>query len=369
MALHPAFAREALAGSSGTTVLTLVLATIYGLVEWVSRREIRHLLYVGAGAALMVLTSFETSLWLAGVFVILAAHEFTRPARPGERGATLLLAAAPVAYAAGLWVLMNWLIMGDAAYFLRSLRSPDVARLPLAPSLRDVSPYGAAAAAALLVTLAARRRGDRGGVCAGAMGMAPLAALAILAPRGWLWHPTALALCMLAAPALALGHLLGRASWPRWTRLGLLLLPLGIAALAWNELRLAGVAPAAGGGYAALWRERQELLPRLASHVLRRSRYARVFVCGYDGFRLLAADPEGLFLPALDFNFNKAKDDYRGQTLFVLVRRPAGLGGMDSVHWKYPGLYALGSRNTLYEADWGAWRLFEIVEPAPRRLR
>jgi hypothetical protein len=109
--------------------------------------------------------------------------------------------------------------------------------------------------------------------------------------------------------------------------------------------------------------------PRIASHVLGRSRYAKVFVCGYDSFQLLGSRPDPVFLPVLDFNFNKVKDDYRGHVLFLLVHRPAGKGAMDSIHWKYGGIFAFGTRSTLYEGDWGDWRLFEIIEPARTRLR
>jgi hypothetical protein len=72
-----------------------------------------------------------------------------------------------------------------------------------------------------------------------------------------------------------------------------------------------------------------------------------------------------VFVRSLDFNFDKAKQDYPGRDLFVLVRQPRARSGMDSIHWKYPRIFELGSHTTLYDGDFGDWRLFEIVQ-APR---
>lgn len=65
---------------------------------------------------------------------------------------------------------------------------------------------------------------------------------------------------------------------------------------------------------------------------------------------------------ALDFNFNRAVADYRGHHLFLLVHKPEGRSAMDSVHWKFDAIYELGDRATLYEDDFGPWRLYEIIQ-------
>jgi hypothetical protein len=110
---------------------------------------------------------------------------------------------------------------------------------------------------------------------------------------------------------------------------------------------------------------RNKWLPRIEHEIKSRSKYARVFVSGYESFVLIGPSHGGIFLPVLDFNFNKAKDDYRGQDLFLLIHRPVGRDAMDSIHWKYPNLFFHGTRSTLFDSDWGGWRLFEIVQ-APR---
>ena len=90
-----------------------------------------------------------------------------------------------------------------------------------------------------------------------------------------------------------------------------------------------------------------------------------MFVCGYGSFLLLGQDGGDVFLHALDFNFNKAKADYPGHVLFVLIHRPEGRYAADSIHWRFRDVFALGQRGTLYDGDWGDWRLFEIIQ-APR---
>jgi hypothetical protein len=114
--------------------------------------------------------------------------------------------------------------------------------------------------------------------------------------------------------------------------------------------------------------ERNTVLPRIERHVLAKSPHAKVFVCGYEGFLLLGPRPGELFLHSLDFNFHKAKDDYYGQNLYLLVHAPEGRAAMDSIHWKFERIFELGSRTTLYDGQWGQWRLFEIIQaPAAQR--
>ena len=107
-------------------------------------------------------------------------------------------------------------------------------------------------------------------------------------------------------------------------------------------------------------------LPKIEGHVRAKSQYAKVFVCGYDGFRLLYHARSEVFTHALDFSFEQAEEDYYGHDLFVLVRRPDGLAGMESVHRRYPDMYVYGHGPTQGAGFWGEWRLFQIIR-APRR--
>ena len=102
------------------------------------------------------------------------------------------------------------------------------------------------------------------------------------------------------------------------------------------------------------------LVTRAVAH---ETRPLRISVCGYSAFDLLGPRPAEDHLRALDFNLDGVRHDYPGHDLFVMVRKPEGRSGMDSVHWKYADIYARGSRSLLYHSDWGDWRLFEVFGP------
>ena len=107
--------------------------------------------------------------------------------------------------------------------------------------------------------------------------------------------------------------------------------------------------------------EKRVLTP-VERYVMGKSRYAKVFVCGYDSLLISNRDKESVFISTLDFDLEKAKKEYRGYALYVLVRRPVGRSAEDSIHWKYNGIYNFGAQGALYDSDWGDWRLFEIIQ-------
>ena len=110
-----------------------------------------------------------------------------------------------------------------------------------------------------------------------------------------------------------------------------------------------------------------QLARKIERHVLTQSRYAKVFVCGYDSFELAGVGESPVFVPCLDFNMGAARRDYHGHKLYILVHEPSGKSEMDSIHWKYEKVYYLGMGGTLHDSDWGPWRLFEIVEAPTRK--
>jgi hypothetical protein len=145
-----------------------------------------------------------------------------------------------------------------------------------------------------------------------------------------------------------------------------LLVPIGLTAVCLTETGGGLPADDRGGTYGEALSVRGRLLPRIERHVAGSDRPVKIFVCGYDSFLLLGARPGPLFVHSLDFNFDKAREDWVGHDLYVLVHRPSGRSGTDSIHWRFDGMYDLGGRSTLYDGDWGDWRLFEIIQaPEP----
>ncbi len=368
-ALNPFFLRECVSGSASTTALFFTLFVAWSLVQWIATRSLRSLVYLGFAAACLLLTSLEMSLWLLVVILVLAVDVALYARRPGQRQASLILALLPLLYALGLWMLMNWLVMGNGLYFLGSLLSfhacpaGDPARLaPVAP--RHLLAAGLSAACAVLFLL----RRMRAGLYAGLLGVAPLAVAAVLRRGGVLWDggPALLALFPLSILAIfAAGAVPSekppRLRWCAWVAPVI----VSVASVVWLDGE--SLLPPRKASYASALADRESVPHRIRKYVRSRSRFARVFVGGYDSFALLAGDdPDDIFVHALDFDFNSAKNAYPGQVLFLLVRRPSDRDVTDSVHWKHDGLFQLGSHTALYDSEWGDWRLFEIIQ-APAR--
>lgn len=354
--VYPGFVTAACDGSSTTTVFYFMVLIVYGLVAWLQRRSVRHLVYLAMGAALLTWVQAETLPWVLTCMLLLGIVLMNRHAAPRQREASLILLCLPFCYVLALWVLMNWLIMGDAWFFCRSLfrdTCRDAAagfdRLPF-----DGITLALLALCALTGLAAGARRNVAGGVL-GAVGCAlPVSAFWL---RRYGWIPDAMQLLsgFAVIALISTGYL--AVILPR-LRIGIVLVPLLIAAAAWF-----------GGGTGGMPASTTDpetgeanRLSRIERHVLTRSRYSKVFVCGYDSFALLGQRQSPVFEHALDFSFGRVRADYSGHRLFLLVRQPAGRGAMDSVHWQYDRLYTFGSGTTLYDGDWGPWRLFQIIE-------
>lgn len=364
LALNPYFLAEAGNGSAGTTTLFLVILAAYALVQWVTGRRLRHLVYLAAAAALLAVSSFEMAAWLPAALLLLLVDLALHVSGRRQREAVIIMAVCPALYALGLWVLMNWLIMGDGLYFLRGLAGPAHRAASHGMSFTAFSRADWAAAllcvVALVTSMMAR---DRGGVYLGLLGVSLPAVAAVLSACGLMWDRVPILLSILPLTIMATGYAAGHAGvWTRRLRipaLGVIVALTVTAAVSFLEERRAAPSP---GEFADIVAQQNTWRARLARHVLDRSRYAKVFVCGYDAFFLLGADPGPVFEYAFDLNFNKIRDDYRGHDLYVLVHRPQGRSAIDSVHWKYDRIFDLGSRTTLYDGDWGNWRLFELIQ-------
>ncbi len=362
---HPLFWRECTNGASTTAIIYLTLLTGYGLVEWLARREVKYLVYLALSTSLLVWMNFEMGVWFWMVVVLVIADLLAyRQHRPHQREAILLLVLLPPLYTMGLWLLLNWLIMGDALYFVRSLITPGFEQqfMPAqAPHL--AAPALAAAGVSLLTLVLAGLRRNRAATFLACLAVSPLVLALFLAGRNLLWDQVPVLFSLLPLCILAVAYILTlHASVHLPIRVGLALMPLAVtgAALieAWGPPPVARSAEPAAGVYG----ESNWYLPQIQQHIRAQTKYAKVFVCGYDSFALLGNQTDPLFVHAMDFNFNKALHDYPGQRLYLLIHRPAGRSAMESVHWKYEQIFTWGSSDlTLYDGDWGDWRLFEII--------
>jgi hypothetical protein len=359
------FLRTCADGSSTTAVTFLTALTARGLTQWAARRQVRYLVYLGMGAALLAVASFDLLPWLGLVAWLLLVDTLAAPFRSAQREAVVILGALPAAYVMGLWTLANWLVMGDGLYAFRSLFGGEVGAGAAAPSVveltrADYAAVGVAAAALGLALL----RADRAGAFAGALGVSVAIAALWLQGRGWLWSAAPLLVCLPPLATVSLAHLGSARGMGTFGRSVLALTPIALTAYA-SYLGTGAIPPEPVGAASAVSR-RAETVRAIESYVRGHARYPKVFVCGHEGFDLLWNRSGSLFVHALDFDFAQTKEDYAGHDLYVLVQRPVGRAAMDGVHRKHPGLFAFGADTALYAGTWGDWRLFELVA-APRR--
>ena len=362
--LDPNFVHECTTGTATPLAMVLVVTAADALVGWLEERRLRDLAVGGLALAVLLATGFDVWAWVGAGVLVLTVAELRRPRERGERQAVLILGLLPLVYVLGLWLLLCWLIMGDPFYLARSLADPGPGPgHDFALPWPAAAWYGGAMILAVgnaLLAVARRRPGE---VALALLVLALPATAGLLAGRGLLWTPAPLLTALPALLAFSLGRtFIGRrgGSAAGWTvGVGVVVVCLVLAVclpFARNEAGSDSPAYESARGLQALER-----------HAHEQSRFAQVFVCGYDSFRLLRGSGSATFVHAMDFNFDKAKRDYYGHTLFVLVRRPEQRYAMDSVHRKYPRIFIQGGPETLYDSDWGDWRLFEMIQAPQTR--
>lgn len=359
MAVNPVFLRECVNGSSATTSLFFTVLVAYGLTDWIDSRNLRTLVYFGFASGMLILSDFNMAMWVLVAFLLMGIDLISRKVKPRQREGVLIMALTPLAYITLLWMLMNWLIMGDGFYFLRSLGGAGIRNPSISPAglLLSHKFLGTLSFALAVVCAVAKQRG---GFYLGFLGVMPLVLAHYLTAKGFFWDPVPLLFCIFPLSVLLLGRLAGMGK-------GLLARPAMALALIPVVVSLSMFIPFLDGvdeeDIPRVSKVDHDLIRQVAQHVLTRSRASKVYVCGYDGFLLTEAAESSLFVNALDFNFYKARNDYWGYKLYLLMRKPDGRSAMESIHWKFDGIYEFGESGTLHDGNFGEWRLYEIIQP------
>ncbi|MFO7870801.1 MAG: hypothetical protein R6V03_05150 [Kiritimatiellia bacterium] len=366
-ALNPLFLKGCISGSVSPSAVFLTVLTAYGLSEWTRHRRLKGIIYMGLGIAGLAGVSFQMYGWLAAVAVMLAIDLTAGSYERGQREGVLVLTLFPPVYVLAVWVLGNWLVMGDPLYFIRSLTSGQLASQVRFASDDPVGAgyYLAGGLCAALALLCAVRSKQAPGFTA-LLAAAPVVSVLWMNARGilWGWEPvlaSAGSMCV-----LALGHVSGgRAAGGKMAAVISAAAALGVVASLW----LWGSAPSEAAGKDGPAGADLDWVTDLKRRVLTCSRHAAVFACGYDS--LIFADkakPDSVVIPSLDFDFDRVRTAYPGRRLYVLVPRPEGVNSAESVFRRHRRFYDRGGERTLAAGRWGdGWRLFEIIQ-APRPL-
>ena len=366
MLAHPAFIRACTDGSSATTVTFFVILTACGFIHWMAARKLRWLIALGFGSAALIWAQFETMAWIIVVLSLLIFEQIRSRIPREQKEATLILVLLPSVYVISLWLLTNWLIMGDALYFIRSLSSEScMQKAALAPQAQILPLHYAATGMLAAVFIFSLIKKDGTGLDLSVLGLGLALIILLCSSLNLLWVDNPLLLCLFAIFLMATAcaaRILKNSS--RIAQIAVLIIPLALTvplslqfAQACQDAAL--TIPATDHPDSEPW------IPEIETVVLREDPYAKIFVCGYDSFALLREYKGSVFLRMLDLNFDSIKDDYHGCSLYVMINQPFGRDAMESVHWKYDKLYSEAGYRALHHSDWGNWRLFRIIS-APK---
>jgi len=352
----------AMAASSGSvhalrmaTALTagLTLLAAAGVADWAAYRRLRDVVVAGTASALLALCGFPTFAPAALAALLLPLGACGDRETRARASAWLLLGALPLAYAAGVWMLLNRLVLGDPLFFLRSLGHvvPQPWKLWFVLAL----PVAVMAPALAATWFCDARNGGRsgGGPTAGsatliAFAVSLLACGKVLQVLGLAWGTGALDVCALAVLMIALARL----SQPLYRLAASLIL------FVWLSTFWFGGASSAGGRAPE---SREAVCQSVEAYVNARTPYGRVFVLGYTGLDLLRGYSGERLMANLDLHVGALRRAYKGQNLYVLVPRPVGAVRAESVFWRYPGIYERGGDRLLFAEAFGPWHLFEVV--------
>jgi len=119
--LSPALQAPMAAGSSAPLLILLAVSSVCFLIHWWETEQLRSLAYLALTLGLAVATRHQAVLLLVGAGAFVAVHLYFRRQRRHYAEATLIVFLVPAAYVLGLWLVSNWLIMGDPFFFVRGL--------------------------------------------------------------------------------------------------------------------------------------------------------------------------------------------------------------------------------------------------------
>ncbi len=358
--LAPGFAEPVLYGADHYWNLLLVFALLTAYHAWRREHSLRALVLFGSTMGMITISGIDILAWAVIVFGLLAVHELARRASAAEKRATLLLAALPALYAAGLWMLMNWLIMGAPLFFLRTLSVPDIGSEMLIPN-HMAAGMMVWLVYLLLISLMAILTRNAAALCLVAATMVWVLPLNLFANVGLTSMEFSAWLALTIGALLATAVMAGSLDRRRMRlRLILCLLPVALV-VAMRSPRLPLQPPAIRMAIDQPG-QRHALLAAVGSRVTRvEKQHVKVFVAGFEALFLLKGYDGDLFQPVLDFDVQRTVRDYHGYRLYLLIHRPDGLAALDPIHVKYPGIYRHGGALTLYDSDYGPWRLYEIT--------
>jgi hypothetical protein len=107
-------------GMSEMAYLAILTFALYCFASWVLTTQPRYLVAAAMAFSLLVLLRYSFGIWAIFIAALLAVGLGRRGAESDETEGTLITFLAPLVYALGVWILFNWLIVGDPLRWLSS---------------------------------------------------------------------------------------------------------------------------------------------------------------------------------------------------------------------------------------------------------
>lgn len=105
-------------GMSEAVYLFFLVASVYASVRWFLVRESRYLVLAGFTFSMGVLSRYEVITWAILIAAVVVVAMIRQHVSRAELEGSLVAYLVPVAYGIGLWLFVNWTIVGSPLYWL-----------------------------------------------------------------------------------------------------------------------------------------------------------------------------------------------------------------------------------------------------------
>jgi hypothetical protein len=396
-------------GMSEAIFIFFIVLTITELVRWIGDEKWMHLVWMGIAMALAFLTRYEAIPFAAAVFLTLAffAIKKCRLQLKSERDnnddnnsddgngkgksirsyfeGTAIVVFMPLVTSVVLWVLVNWVIMGDPLYFMTSQYSASVqAEVNLPSNIQAI--VGDAGAVFIFVLKKS-------------IAFVPLLIFILLLriydKRFLRWETFMLLALAFSITAFHFVSIYTGGSSYGWLRFFVYPLPVALAWLLYEFSKINGKSPSFNKLAASFCCVALVISNVLIGAVLNNSSIAseeyntymqgeqnvqvQEEVADYinencsDGIILMDSfqtwyvimnlDSTGNLITTCSYPFEAALEDPSGYNVkyILTIANYGGLGVLDAVNVRYPDLYENGADWCTLVMEWDACKLYEVI--------
>jgi len=306
--LSPVMQHALVAGSAGPLFLLMAVAALCFLLHWWQTGQLRSLAYMALCLSLALIARYQAVALLTMSAVAVAFHLFAarKPAKHYAE-ATAIVFLVPSLYVILLWIASNWLIMGDALFFMRGLTHVGASLATLVQGCEWARVLVLATLVILPWVVRGRRRVVR---------------------TGW-------SALVIVGVCVAFGYGPQSASLPM------------------SNLPNTEIAQVTA-----------QLITRHPNDWIVYSGYR-----GYPLSRALGSETGPYLHHTLSFYTAPVLESTRGKRAYILTRASDHGGAWEDMNIKHPGLFEHGASFTVFEAEWDHWRLWRMVrnDPTDRR--